>query len=322
MVEYFGCVSSALVPDNLKSGVIKPCWYEPELNPLYRKMAEHYGTVILPARVRRPQDKAVVESNVLHLQRYILGRLRNRTFFSLVEVNHALHELLEDFNNRPMKEYGGQSRSERFEQLDKPYAKPLAVERYSISKIKLNLRVGPNYHIEFERHHYSVPFQLVKEKVDVHQSGNILELYHKGEHVCRHRKQPPNYGYTTTDSHMPPNHRFIKGINPSWLVFKGGEVGPNTAEVIKTVLKRRQHPEQGYKSSLGILRLADKFSRDRLELSSRRALHFNSISYKSIKAILESSLDGQPLNNDSTSENQFQPARHDNIRGEQYYAGI
>jgi transposase len=320
MQEFYGCVAGALVPDNLKSGVIKPSWYEPDLNPLYYEMAKHYGTVILPARVKNPRDKAVVESNVLHLQRFILGRLRNRTFFSLPEINHAVRELLEDYNNRPMKEYGGQSRRQRFLELDKPYARPLPVERFTISKMKDGILVGPDYHVTFDSHHYSVPYTLVKERVTVYQTGNLIEIYHKGNHVVRHRKQPPNYRHTTVTEHMPAHHQFVKGIRPSWLIFKGGEIGPGAAEAIKCVLKSRQHPEQGYKSSLGILRLAKKYSPERTEKACQRALYFKSVSYRSIKTILAKNLDDQSFGETDLSEPDVPPTIHENLRGSQYYA--
>jgi transposase len=233
MQDYFGCVPHAYVPDNLKSGVIKPSLYEPKLNPLYLEMAKHYNAAILPARVKKPRDKGVVESNVLHLQHFILGRFRNRVFFSLQEINHETKQLLEDFNNRPMKDYGGQSRKQRFLELDKPFTKLLPEEKFSINKIKEGIRVGPNYHVEFDSHHYSVPYTLVSERVSIYQTDNLID-HHKGEHVVRHKKQPPNYGYTTVTEHMPKNHQFVKGISPSWLIFKGGEIGIETANVIKS----------------------------------------------------------------------------------------
>lgn len=320
MQEFYGCSAGALVPDNLKSGVIKPNWYNPDLNPLYYEMAKHYGTAILPARVRKPKDKAVVESNVLHVQRFILGRLRNRTFFSLAEINRAIRELLEEYNSCPMKEYGGLSRKQRFLELDKPYARPLPAERFSINKMKDGVLVGPDYHVSFGCHHYSVPYALVKERVTVYQTGNLIEIYHKGVHVVRHRKQPPNYRYTTLTEHMPANHRYIKGINPSWLIFKGGEIGPSVAEAVKRILEKKQHPEQGYRACLGVLRLAKKFSVTRLENACRRALHFKSAYYKSIKSILEKCLDEQPYGDESSwSCAAPLPVFHDNLRGSQYY---
>jgi transposase len=320
MQDYYGCVAGALVPDNLKSGVIKPNWYEPHLNPLYHEMAKHYGTVILPARVKHARDKAVVESNVLHVQRFILGRLRNKTFFSLAEINETIRVLLEDYNSRPMKDYGGQSRKDRFLALDKPNAKPLPAERFTINKMKEGVLVGPDYHVSFDFHHYSVPHTLVKERVTIYQTGNLIEIYHKGNHVVRHRKQPPNYRHTTIDGHMPANHRYIKGISPSWLIFKGGEIGPAVADAIKQVLDSRRHPEQGYRASLGIIGFARKYSPERTEMACRRALYFKSISYRSIKSILEKNLDRQPYGDVFPENTDTPPTIHDNLRGSDYYA--
>jgi len=320
MQEFYGCVPGALIPDNLKSGVIKPSWYEPHLNPLYYEMAKHYDTVILPARVKHARDKAVVESNVLHVQRFMLGRLRNRTFFSLAEINHEVRELLEDYNNRPMKDYGGQSRMQRYQELDKPFAKPLPAERFTINKMKDGVLVGPDYHVSFTCHHYSVPYTLVKERVTVYQTGNLIEIYHKGTHVAKHLKQPPNYRHTTKDDHMPANHRHIKGISPSWLIFKGGEIGPSVAEAIKQVLDSRKHPEQGYRTSLGIISFERKYSRERTEMACRRALYFKSVSYRSIKSILEKNLDSQAYGDFHPGNMDTPPTIHENLRGSDYYA--
>jgi hypothetical protein len=320
MLEYYGIVPGALVPDNLKAGVIKARWYDPVLNPLYYEMAKHYKTAILPGRVGNARDKAVVESNVLHIQRFILGRLRNRTFFSLADINHTVRELLEEFNSRPMKEYGGQSRKQRFLELDRPNANVLPAKRFSINKMKEGVLVGPDYHVSFDCHHYSVPHALVKQRVTIYQTGNLLEIYHQGDHVVRYRKQPPNYRHTTLTEHMPANHQFVKGIKPSWLIFKGGEIGSHVAEVVKSVLKSRRHPEQGYRSSLGILRLAKKYSPERLEKACKRALYFKSASYKSLKAILDKGLDSQPYGDGMSNESITPPTVHDNLRGSQYYA--
>ncbi len=320
MYEYFNCVAAALVPDNLKSGITKASLYDPDFNPLYYEMAKHYDSCILPARVRKPKDKAIVESNVLHLQRYILGRFRNRTFFSLDELNFEATKLLNEFNNRPMKDYGGQSRKERFLELDQPYSKSLPAKRFTINKMKENILVGNNYCVKFDSHYYSVPHILVKERVTIYSSGNIIEIYHKGEHVVRHEKGEPNFSYTTVTDHMPANHKHINDINPSWLIFKGGEIGPHTSEAIKTILGNRYHPEIGYKFSMGVLRMATKYSPERLEMACQRAAHFNSISYRSIKTILEKSLDKQILIEETKPTKSSPSEFHDNLRGQDYYS--
>lgn len=315
--EYFKAVSHALVPDNLKSAVTKACRYEPVLNPLYSKMAEHYGSAIIPARVRKPKDKAVVESNVLHIQRFILGRLRNRTFYSLSEINDAIRPLLEEFNNRGMKDYGGQSRRQRFLELDQPYAKPLPSQRFMISNIKTDVRVAPNYHIRYKDHYYSIPWELVRKRVDIYQIGGILEIYHEHSHVCRHRLSTRKYHYTTVDAHMPQGHRFVKGWSKSWFVFEAGKTGPATAEAVKIIIEQKTHVQQGFNIALGVLRFAKVYSRKRLENACKRALHYKSVSYQSIKSILQQELDKEPL-----SEKQIKKQdalMHRNVRGAEYY---
>lgn len=313
-LEYFGCVPAAIVPDNLKSGVTKANFYEPDINPLYAKFARYYDTVILPARVRKPKDKPVVESNVLHLQRFIFGRLRDRTFYSLGELNTAIWEALELFNARPMQQYK-QSRTERFEALDKPHAKALPETRFVFTQVKIDVRVAPNYHIEFEKHYYSVPYEFVRKQVDVYQSGAVLEIYHGGEHVCRHKVEPGNYRYTTRDEHMPPAHKFVKGWSAAWFIAQGHLVGPATAELITRILQSKRHPEQGFRAALGVLNLKKKYSIQRLELAAQRALHFETLSCHSLKAMLAQGLEQQQL----PERAQRKPLEHENIRGQQYY---
>lgn len=257
---YFGGVSAATVPDNLKSGVKRSDRYEPTIGPLYAKLAEHYGFVVLPARVRKPQDKALVENAVLNIQRYILGRLRDRTFFSLVEINTAIQELLNQFNDEPMKGYGGMSRRQRFQQIDHPALRPLPTTRFLITAVQTDLRVARNYHVLYQKHHYSVPCALVGQLVDVYLVGGLVELYHQGVHVARHKKQLPNWGYATTDAHMPPHHRFVKGWSPDYFIGKGSLIGPQTTEVFRQIFARYKHPEQAYKSCLGVLALAKQYT--------------------------------------------------------------
>ena len=318
--EYFGAVPHALVPDNIKSGVTKSCRYDPTLHPLYQRMAEHYGTVIIPARVAHPKDKAVVESNVLHLQRFILGRLRNRTFYNLQEVNAAIWQLLEEFNNRPMKDYGNQSRKQRFEELERPYAKPLPSKRFQITRMRTGVRVAPNYHIRYEDRYYSVPHQLARCRVDVYQVGPIIEIYHDQRHVCRHLINPKKYTYTTKNDHMPPEHAFVKGWSKQYFTTEAEKIGTATAEAVKVIMKRQEHAQQGFNAALGVLRFAKAYSPNRLEKACERALHFNSASYRSIKAILEQNLDTQPLSSPVDTNQQLSLLQHENLRGAGYYS--
>lgn len=313
-LEYFDCVPAAIVPDNLKSGVIKANFYEPGINKLYNLFAKHYDTAILPARARKPRDKAVVESNVLHLQRFIFGRLRDRTFYSLSQLNEAIWQLLEQFNNRPMQQYK-ESRRQRFEQLDRPYAKKLPSRRFVYSAVKTGVRVAPNYHIEFDKHFYSVPYRLARSSVDVYHSGEVIEIYHEGRHVCRHRKKASNYRYTTCKEHMPDQHRFLKGWSAPWFIAQAQKIGPVTAELVCRILDSKRHPEQGFRAAMGILNLKKQYRPERVENAAARALYFGSLSVKGMKNILAKQLDKEPLH-------KTQPRRvpvHENIRGRHYY---
>ena len=313
-LSYFGCVPAAIVPDNLKSGVTKADFYEPDINALYAQFARHYDTVILPARVRKPKHKAVVESNVLHLQRFIFGRLRDRTFYSLWDLNEAIWEALELFNARPMQQYK-LSRTERFESLDKPHAKGLPAQPFVFTQIKTDVRVAPNYHIEFEKHYYSVPWEYVRKQVDAYQIGGVLEIYHKGEHVCRHRVEPGNYRYTTREEHMPPAHKFVKGWSAAWFIGQAHQIGESTAALIQAILESKRYPEQGFRAALGVLNLKKKYSPERLEKAACRALHFGSLSCHSLKSILAQGLEQEAL----PQKPQRRPLDHENIRGEHYY---
>lgn len=317
-LKYFGVAPFAFVLDNLKSGVKKADRYDPVANPVYGKMAEHYHVAFLPARVRAPQDKAVVENAVLQAQRFILARLRNRQFFSLDEVNAALQEELEAFNDRPMKEYGEQTRRQRFEELDKPYAQQLPTVPFMITSVKIDVRVAPNYHIRFNDHFYSVPHTLATQRVDVYRAGSIVEIYHDNVHVCRHQLGAPNFLYTTVKEHMPPSHAFVKGWSKEWFIAKASEIGPATAEAAAQIMCAREHVQQGFNAVMGLLRLAKAYSPQRLEKACQRAIYFKASSLKAIKAILEQHLDKQtflPL-----PVKQCEPVDHDNIRGAQYYA--
>ncbi len=315
-VEYFGCVPNAFVPDNLESGVTKASFYEPDINALYEKFARHYDTVILPARVRKPKDKPVVESNILHLQRFIFGRLRNCTFFSLADLNKAVWSLLELFNDSSMQQYK-KSRKERFELLDKPYAKPLPSSPFQFTRVKYDIRVAPNYHIEFDKHYYSVPYELAREYVDVYQINNILEIYHKGAHICRHKKEPPDYKYTTKDEHMPSNHKFVKGWSAPWFIDQAHKIGPATAELVTRVMQNRKHPEQGFRTAMGLLNLSKKYPKQRVEKAAERALYYGNLTCKAMKAILEQGIEEQAIA--KKQQRNKKTILHENIRGQEYY---
>jgi transposase len=313
-LEYFSCVPRVLVPDNLKSGVSKACKYEPEVNPTYADMAEHYGCAVVPARPRKPRDKAKVEAGVLIAQRWILAVLRKRTFYSLAELNAAIRECLELLNTRPMRRLK-KSRREVFESLDRPSALALPVRPYEYAEW-LKARVGFNYHIEVEEHSYSVPFQFLHEKLDVRLTATTIEDFRKGERVAAHARSYVKGGYTTLKEHMPPEHRAYAEWNPSRFIKWAGKTGTATARLVEKVLAGRTYPEQAYKTCMGIIHLSRHYEPERVEAAAERALKYNAYSFRSMKAILSAGLDKQP---DSRETGQMSLPLHQNIRGKQYY---
>jgi len=313
--EYFGCAPRVLVPDNLKSGVSKACRYEPDLNPTYADMAEHYGCAVLPARPRKPRDKAKVEGGVLIAERWILAVLRHRTFHSLPELNAAIRECLERLNSRPMRRLK-KSRRELFETIDRPNALPLPQKPYEYTEW-YKARVQLNYHIEVDRHFYSVPYRLLHEKVDVRLTANTMEALHKGERIAAHVRSPIKGGYTTLPEHMPPEHRFYAEWNPARFIQWASKTGQSTARLVERILAARPYPEQGYRACLGIINLTRDYEPVRVEAAAERALRYNACSYRSVKAILATGLDHQCGSASQLNIPGLLP--HQNIRGQAYY---
>ncbi|MDD4986821.1 MAG: IS21 family transposase [Dehalococcoidales bacterium] len=314
-LEYFRCVPRVLVPDNLKSGVSKACKYEPELNPTYADMAEHYGCAVLPARPRKPRDKAKVENGVLIAQRWILSVLRHRTFYSLAELNAAIRECLERLNARPLKKLK-KSRRELFEAVDRPNALPLPTGPYEYAEW-YKAKVQLNYHIEVDHHYYSVPYRLLHERLDIRLTATTLEAFRKGERVAAHVRSYHKNGYTTLPEHMPPEHRFYAEWNPDRFIRWAGKTGEATARLVEKILATRPYPEQGYKACLGIINLTRDYEPVRVEAAARRALEFETCSYRSMKAILSAGLDRHPDNGEQPRLPGLPP--HQNIRGPEYY---
>jgi len=322
MLRFFSCVPAVMVPDNEKAGVIEASAYDPVLHPTYAALGEHYNTVILPTRPNKPRDKAVVECNVLNVQRFILGRLRDRIFFSLAEINEAIRELLEEYNNRPMQQYK-QSRLQRFEELDKPYTKPLPADDFPYVTIKVNVCVHRDYHIEYNKHYYSVPYTLCGERVEVRQTNQFVEIFHKHERVASHALSTALYRPTTNPEHMPKDHQFVKGWSAEYFIRKAIDIGPHTAKLCESILKRRRHPEEAYRSLMGLFSLCKKYPDIRIENASARALHFNQPTKKTFLRILEQGLDKKPLPQSTVQPSQQAPQLslfHENIRGPEYYA--
>jgi len=314
--RYFGCVPRVLVPDNLKSGVHDPCFYEPDLNPTYAEMAEHYGCAVLPARPGRPRDKAKVETGVLIAQRWILAVLRQRTFYSLAELNTAIRECLERINTRPMRRIG-KSRRELFETIDRPNALPLPQRAYEYAEWR-KAKVNIDYHIEVEHHYYSVPFWLLRQRLDVRLTATTVEAFHKGERGAAHARSYVRGSHTTLKEHMPPEHRKYAEWSPSRFIQWAGKTGAATAQLVEKIMAARTYPEQGYRACLGIIRLGQHYEPERVEAAAQRALKFNTCSYKSMRAILAAGLDRQP--DTGEQPRQMTLLMHGNIRGREYYA--
>jgi len=313
---FYGGAPQIIIPDNLKSGVTKPCRYEPELNPTYAEMAAHYGCVVIPARVRKPRDKAKVEVAVQVAERFILARLRNRTFFSLAEANAAIRELVEQLNRRPFKTLPG-SRQQLFDTLDRPALMPLPAQPYQFAEWQ-RARVNIDYHVEVDGHYYSVPYALIKEQLDVRLTATTVECLHKGQRVASHLRSFERGRHTTVAEHMPKSHRAYAEWTPQRLVNWAAKTGPSTAALAEAILASRAHPQQGYRSVLGLIRLAKTYSPERLEAACVRALALGACRLKSVASILKTGLDRQPLPESADSQLSLLPS-HDNIRGATYY---
>lgn len=313
-LAFLGGVPEVLVPDNLKAGVKSPDRYEPDINPSYQEFAQHYGVAVVPARVRKPKDKAKVESGVQVAERWILARLRDRTFFSLAELNQAIREALTDLNNRPMKHLGT-SRAELFASLDQPALKPLPVQPYELAWWK-KARVHLDYHVEFDKHYYSVPYRLIGQEVDVRATEKTVEIFHQRTRQASHVRSTMRGRYSTQREHMPPAHQAVNDWSPERFVRWAGEIGPHTTQLITAVLDGRQHPEQAYRTCLGILGLGKRYTDARLEAACRRALAVGIGSYKGIRNILANKLD--QLADPAPADPAPLPT-HANIRGEGYY---
>jgi transposase len=318
MLEYFGGVSAAIVPDQLKSGVSRSCWYDPKIQRTYEAMAEHYGTTVMPARPGKPRDKAKVEVAVQVVQRWILARLRNETFYSLDELNARIDELLEILNTRPMKKYGSVSRRELFERIERRELRPLPAERFAYCEWK-TCRVNIDYHVDVEHHFYSVPHTLVGEAVDARYTVSTVEVLHKGKRVAAHARSFKPGKHTTVPEHMPKAHQKHLQWTPSRIIDWARETGPKTAELAETIMRERRHPEQGYRSCLGILRLGKTYGPERLEAACARALVARARSYGHVESILKNGLDRIPLPENPDDQPQPRNAVHENIRGPHYY---
>lgn len=324
-VEFLGGVPEAVVSDQLRSGVTRPCRYEPEIQRTYEEWATHHGTTILPARPRRPRDKAKVEAAVLVAQRWILARLRHETHFSLESLNARIRELCEELNRRPMR-HVGRSRLELFEEIDRPALGPLPERRFVFARWKL-CRVNIDYHVDVERHLYSVPHALIHERVEARLTATTVEIFFRGERVASHRRSEQRGRHTTDPAHMPKAHRSHLEWSPSRMIRWAGKIGPQTRRLVGAILRERPHPEQGYRSCLGILRLERRYGRERLEAACERAHRGGARSYRHVDSILRHGLDRMPpppgaavREGSAAAAAVPRPRHHENLRGPEYYA--
>jgi len=311
--EFFQGVPKLVIPDNTRTGVTRACRYEPDLNRTYHELAMHYGVGVLPARPYKPRDKAKVESGVLVVERWIVAALRHRKFFSLTELNQAIRELLWKLNQRPFRKRPG-SRASLFQELDRPALGPLPQERYEFHQWA-TARVNIDYHVEFERHYYSVPYTLTGQVVEIRSTLTTVEIFHRGERVASHLRSPQPYKATTVNEHRPKSHQQHLAWPPSRLLHWAETVGPATAQLFTEIFKSKPHPEMGYRSCLGVLRLGTRYSNERLEAAARRAVSTGACSYRSVKSILERGLDRQPLEAPVARP----PLEHSNLRGASYF---
>jgi transposase len=312
--EYFGGVPEIEVPDNLKSGISKACRYEPDVNPAYQDMAMHYGIAVIPARPAAPKDKPKVENAVLVVQRWILAKLRKHTFFSLAELNQKIQDLLIVYNNKPFQKLEGCRRS-AFEMLDKPLLKPLPQQRYEFAQWK-KATVNIDYHIEVDGHYYSVPCKYVREKIDLKITSTTISLFHNNQQITFHQRSRQKGGKTTVAEHMPKSHKEYGEWTPERIMSWAESIGQSTRIVAERIIQSRQHPAQGYKSILGIIGLAKRYTVARVEAAAKRAVFYAAYSYQSIKSILEKELDKKPLEEEPKLSS---PVQHENLRGSEYF---
>jgi transposase len=312
--EAMGGCPAIIVPDNLRSAVTRAHRYEADLNRTYEELAAHYGCAVIPARPAKPRDKAKAENGVLQAERWVLAALRHRTFFSLAEANAAIVERVAWLNARPFRKLPG-SRQTMFEELDRPALRPLPAHRYEYAEWK-TAKVNIDYHVEVERHWYSVPHQLVGQRLDIRASARVVEVLHRGRRVTSHPRSREQGRFTTLPAHMPEAHRRHAAWTPGRIVAWAERTGPATADLVAAIMASRPHPEQGFRSCLGIMRLGRRYGEERLEAAATRALDIRGLSYRSVESILKAGLDAVPL---PGAEPVTSIGVHANVRGARYY---
>jgi transposase len=314
-LAFLGGVPKLLVPDNAKVAIIKACLYEPQVNRTYTEMAAHYGSAVLPARPRKPRDKAKVEACVRIVERWLLGRLRHRRFHSLAELNEAIAALLTWLNDKRVLRRIGLTRRQLFEELDRPNLGELPGEPYTLAEWRVR-RVGIDYHVELDKHFYSVPYRFARAEVEARLTARTVEIFVKGERVALHLRTSGNGRHTTVPEHMPSSHRRYAGWTIGRIREDAARLGPAVAALCDQILERRPHPEQGFRACLGIVRLASAFGIERLDAACARAIEIGSLSYRSVRSILDNGLDRQQRQHKRDDDT---PLLHANIRGPRYY---
>jgi transposase len=314
-LRFIGGVPALVVPDNPRALIARPDRYEPELNRAAQACATHYGMAILPARPRKPKDKAKVEVGVQIVERWILARLRHQTFFSLAALNHAIVALLTDLNARPFKKLDG-NRLSWFETIDQPALLPLPAQPFEIAQFTF-CTVNIDYHVELDAHYYSVPHALVRKRVEARITDYTVEILHGGKRVASHARSRVRGGYTTVHEHMPAAHRAHREWSPARFLRWGQDIGEATGQLVEHLLSDRPHPEMGYRSCLGLLSLARRYGAPRLEAACTRAIAIGSRTRRSVLSILQGGLDQQPL--PTKPQTDWVSPEHDNLRGAAYY---
>lgn len=312
-LEYYGGSPLYIVPDNLKASVTKPCYYDPEINKAFLAMASHYNMAVMPTRVRRPKDKAKVESAVLQVERRIIAVLRNRTFLSIYELNEAILEEVNKLNRRPLSGMD-KSRYDLFMEIEKEALRPLPVERFEMASWK-KAKVHIDYHVQVEKSYYSVPYTIIGEDVDIRYTDRVVEVYHKNRRVASHMRTYDKGRFITDKLHMPHSHRKYLEWTPERIKSWGEKIGINTKNLIDAVMKNKEHAEHAFRACLGIIRLAKIYPPERVDMACRKALDLGALNYRSVKSLLERKLETTAI---VTDEKGITPV-HDNIRGSIYY---
>ena len=317
-LNFFGGVPQIIVPDNLKAGVTHACRYEPELNRAYADFAQHYGVAVIPARVRKPKDKALVEVHVQIVERLLLAPLRDQVYFSVADANDALWKPLQELNTRPFQKRPG-SRLEVFTDLDRPALRPLPAQPFELASWK-RTTVGLDYHVELAGHHYSVPYRHAKATVDLRLTPHLVEVFLNTVRIAVHQRvldaSSTSSRQTTVPGHMPPHHQQVSDWTPQRLRTRASEIGPATLELIDAVLGAGRHPDQGLRSGQGLLKLAQAYGAERLEAACGRAVALQAFSYRSVESILKHHLDDVPM---TSTDPAPRVADHANVRGAAYY---